>query len=152
MSSIGRHLRRPDRVGVDDDESLTDFVDEIVERVDKALEGWAGKILDEVTIMGQVRPHPRNGVTPAESSFDQDKVVQALSRRMEEMLDIHLASSFGFTVVCLPTRRTRLKRPFVLLLREVLLPPMTTRLPLQASSTVRASGTLTTCRRSSMPS
>ncbi|EST08323.1 hypothetical protein PSEUBRA_002074 [Kalmanozyma brasiliensis GHG001] len=92
MSSIGRRLRRPDGDG-DDDESLNDFVDEIVDRVDKALEGWAGKILDEVTIMGQVRPNPRNG--SSDPSFDHDKIAQTLLRRMEEVLDMHLASSFA---------------------------------------------------------
>jgi len=40
----------------DDDEEVEDIIEELADRMDKALEGWAGKILDEVTIMGQVRP------------------------------------------------------------------------------------------------
>lgn len=107
MSSVDRRLRRGDRGrngnrgarDTDDDdeeeESLTDFVEEIADRVDKALEGWAGKILDEVTIMGQVRPHPRGGVVKADISLDQDKIVQEISRRMEEALDLHLATTFS---------------------------------------------------------
>lgn len=107
MSSVDRRLRRPGRdqqnhraVGDDDegegeDESLTDFLEEIADRIDKALEGWAGKILDEVTIMGQVRPHPRGGVTSAGFSLDQEKIVQEISRRMEEILDAQLATTFS---------------------------------------------------------
>ncbi|CDU22493.1 related to transport protein USO1 [Sporisorium scitamineum] len=107
MSSVDRRVRKSQRghydsrgaSGNDDDrdededESLSDFVEEIVDRMDKALEGWAGKILDEVTIMGQVRPHPRNVTAAAE--LDQDKLVEEMSRRMEEALDLHLASSFS---------------------------------------------------------
>ncbi|KAI3481650.1 hypothetical protein L1887_55783 [Cichorium endivia] len=108
VSSAGRRQRRSDRSpqkhravkyddgdDEDDDESLTDFVEEIAERIDKALEGWAGKILDEVTIMGQVRPNPRH-LSPAavEVSLDQDKIVQELSRRVEEAFDTHLANTF----------------------------------------------------------
>ncbi|CCF50315.1 hypothetical protein NDA10_005381 [Ustilago hordei] len=106
MSSVDRRLRRSDRDSHgrivrdgddedDEDESLTDFVEEIVERVDKALEGWAGKILDEVTIMGQVRPLPRGAVAAADLSLDQDKIVHELSRRMEEVLDNQLATTFS---------------------------------------------------------
>ncbi|SPO30104.1 related to transport protein USO1 [Ustilago trichophora] len=107
MSSVDRRLRRGDRNhhrsardahgddDEDEDESLTDFVEEIADRVDKALEGWAGKILDEVTIMGQVRPVLRNGNTHPENSVDQDRIVQEISRRMEEALDVHLSSTFS---------------------------------------------------------
>ncbi|SNX86663.1 related to transport protein USO1 [Melanopsichium pennsylvanicum] len=86
-------IRVSDEGAEEDDESLTDFVEEIVERVDKVLEGWAGKILDEVTIMGQVRPHPRTGVAAAE--LDQDKIVLEISKRMEEALDTHLVTTFS---------------------------------------------------------
>ncbi|SJX65572.1 related to transport protein USO1 [Sporisorium reilianum f. sp. reilianum] len=110
MSSVERRMRKSqhghydsrgdsgngDYQDEDDEESLSDFVEEIVDRVDKALEGWAGKILDEVTIMGQVRPHPRNvAAAAAEFAIDQDKLVEEMLRRMEEALDVHLASSFS---------------------------------------------------------
>lgn len=95
-----RHSRRGAENGDgddddDEDESLTDFVEEIAERVDKALEGWAGKILDEVTIMGQVRPHPHVGLLSSDLSLDQDRIVQEISRRMEEALDSHLTTTFS---------------------------------------------------------
>ncbi|SPO31248.1 related to transport protein USO1 [Ustilago trichophora] len=109
MSSVDRRLRRGDRGHYnhrgardtdgdddeDEDESLTDFVEEIADRVDKALEGWAGKILDEVTIMGQVRPVLRSGNPHPEVSVDQDRIVQEISRRMEEALDVHLSTTFS---------------------------------------------------------
>ncbi|TKY88168.1 hypothetical protein EX895_002878 [Sporisorium graminicola] len=108
-SSVDRRLRRSSRgrsesrgmsgydnnQDEDEDDSLSDFVEEIVDRVDKALEGWAGKILDEVTIMGQVRPHPRDVASTVEFALDQDKLVEEMSKRMEEALDVHLASSFS---------------------------------------------------------
>ncbi|KAJ1021650.1 hypothetical protein NDA16_003786 [Ustilago loliicola] len=106
MASVDRRLRRSDRGPYgrvvrddddeeDEDESLTDFVEEIAERVDKALEGWAGKILDEVTIMGQVRPLPRGAVAAGDLSLDQDQMVQEISRRVEEVLDNQLATTFS---------------------------------------------------------
>lgn len=104
MSSLDRRFRRscrgkkgPDDVGgndeddyEDEEESVTDIIEEIVERMDKVLEGWAGKILDEVTIMGQVRPHPRNLASVSDFPLDQEKLVQDMFKRMEEALDSRL--------------------------------------------------------------
>ncbi|KAJ9475543.1 hypothetical protein PHBOTO_005618 [Pseudozyma hubeiensis] len=81
----------------EEEESLTDVVEEIVERLDKALEGWAGKILDEVTIMGQVRPHPRNPVGVSDIAIVQDTIVQEMTSRLEEVLDSRLTSNFFAT-------------------------------------------------------
>lgn len=77
-----------------DEESLTDVVEEIVERLDKALEGWAGKILDEVTIMGQVRPHPRNTAGLSDIGVAQDNIIQEMTSRLEQVLDSRLTSNF----------------------------------------------------------
>ncbi len=52
MSSVDRRVRRTGHGNAvvsdgdeDEDESLTDFVDEIADRIDKALEGWAARFL-----------------------------------------------------------------------------------------------------------
>ncbi|KAN0062830.1 hypothetical protein ACQY0O_004650 [Thecaphora frezii] len=70
-----------------DDESLTDFIEELAERMDKALEGWAGKILDEVTIMGQVRPVHR----PGSDALDKEQMIEAFSRRVENLMDFYVS-------------------------------------------------------------
>ncbi|PWY99323.1 hypothetical protein BCV70DRAFT_177019 [Testicularia cyperi] len=78
-----------------DDESLSDFIEELAERVDKVLEGWAGKILDEVTIMGQVRPHPKApGVTDAQSS-SVEAMVGEISKRMESYLETYIVGAIA---------------------------------------------------------
>ncbi|GAC97706.1 hypothetical protein PHSY_005293 [Pseudozyma hubeiensis SY62] len=81
----------------EEEESLTDVVEEIVERLDKALEGWAGKILDEVTIMGQVRPHPRNPAGLSDIVVAQDTIVQEMTSRLEQVLDSRLTPNFFAT-------------------------------------------------------
>jgi len=40
----------------DDDDTISDIIEELGDRMDRALEVWADRILDEVTIMGQIQP------------------------------------------------------------------------------------------------
>jgi hypothetical protein len=94
-SSLGASLdRRPTRARRepvsrgyadlgDEDESdsdVSDIIEEIGERVDKALEGWAGKILDEVTIMGQVRP-------PSHAGYDRRAIIDAIEDTLGDWFD-----------------------------------------------------------------
>lgn len=69
----------------DDDDTVSDIIEELGERMDRALEGWAGKILDEVTIMGQVRPV--NMVTL--DSLERKTLVEAVSREIGNLLADH---------------------------------------------------------------
>ncbi|PWN32617.1 uncharacterized protein FA14DRAFT_161977 [Meira miltonrushii] len=71
--------------GDDDDDTVSDIIEELGERMDRALEGWAGKILDEVTIMGQVRPV--NMVTL--DSLERKTLVEAFSREIGNLLADH---------------------------------------------------------------
>lgn len=41
---------------VSDNESLSEFVEELAARVDESLDAWAGKIIDEITLVSQLRP------------------------------------------------------------------------------------------------
>lgn len=69
----------------DDDDTVSDIIEELGERMDRALEGWAGKILDEVTIMGQVRPV--NMVTL--DALERKTLVEAVGREIGNLLADH---------------------------------------------------------------
>ncbi|PWN40356.1 hypothetical protein IE81DRAFT_231806 [Ceraceosorus guamensis] len=99
--SIDRHHRvaraaqgaaDPDDVSLDDDEEdedddgmIDDIVDELGDRLKREIasemEAWAGKILDEVTIMGQVRPAP---------NLDRHAIMDVVSQQMEHSFSVWL--------------------------------------------------------------
>lgn len=85
LASVNRDQYRMDDELVSEDSALTDIIEELGVRVDKALEGWAGKILDEVTIMGQVRPV--NMVTL--DAVERKALVDAIGREIGDLLADH---------------------------------------------------------------
>jgi hypothetical protein len=66
----------------DENSTMSDIIEELGERMDRSLEGWAGKILDEVTIMGQVRP--LNVVTL--EAAERQLLVESLGREVGDLL------------------------------------------------------------------
>lgn len=85
ISNPDDEIRFDDEEVDDDDDTVSDIIEELGERMDRALEGWAGKILDEVTIMGQVRPV--NMVTL--DSLERKTLVEAVSREIGDLLADH---------------------------------------------------------------
>ncbi|CAD6927719.1 unnamed protein product [Tilletia controversa] len=71
----------------DDEDAVSDIIEELGERIEKALDGWAGKILDEVTIMGQVRPM----IGAKLDAADRDALLESFGVRVEEQLQDHFA-------------------------------------------------------------
>lgn len=65
-----------------EEDDLSDIIEELGERMDQALEGWGNKILDEVTIMGQVRP-----VSMVSLEYTERKtLVEAVGREVGDLL------------------------------------------------------------------
>lgn len=66
---------------VSDSESLSEFVEELAARLDDSLEAWAGKILDEVTLAGQVRPAGPTALKMEEQ--DRQLLVSAIAKAVD---------------------------------------------------------------------
>lgn len=84
-STASARIRGDDVDSASDGESETfqDIIDELASRMDQSLDAWGGRILDEVTLAGQVRPlmsgHTSHASTIARvSEDDRSSIVNAL--------------------------------------------------------------------------
>ncbi|CAO1614372.1 unnamed protein product [Sympodiomycopsis kandeliae] len=83
-------------------ETFQDIIDELASRMDQSLDAWCGRILDEVTLAGQLRPVIGGGASNTASELsatisdrDRNALLDSLLVGIKDIFSIHLSSLQG---------------------------------------------------------